>query len=303
MAHEAKRKRFDKDLESLKSDKVEGLEDLIFEIKNLKKSNIYKNLYKAFNLRGNILAPGTTAEEIRSKSSLIKIARANLRNPQFYFHPLTDLINFKMFYVMYTFLETIYFMNLGRKLEDEDLKYLYSSGLDEKIIYALDEFEKISDVPKLTSTFFIMLKKITWLDKETKRFFKEFHEVMVSAGAEIFGYSLDRFRITEKAFLLTLSGYSAVNDGRDKINKKDVVKAYKTYFKLIRTDITKYKAKPEIFDLSGFLVCDKCNEYYQLQPGESPDDFTGQCECGGKLKFYENIDWLLEGGGDVEVDD
>lgn len=36
----------------------------------------------------------------------------------------------------------------------------------------------------------------------------------------------------------------------------------------------------------SYLVCDKCGIYYELQPGESPDDFTDQCECGGKL-FYE----------------
>ena len=40
----------------------------------------------------------------------------------------------------------------------------------------------------------------------------------------------------------------------------------------------------------GYLVCDKCNEYYKLQPGESPYDFTNKCECGGNLKYYENID-------------
>ena len=44
----------------------------------------------------------------------------------------------------------------------------------------------------------------------------------------------------------------------------------------------------------GYLVCDKCNEYYKLQPGESPYDFTDKCECGGNLKYYENIDWLFQ---------
>ena len=37
----------------------------------------------------------------------------------------------------------------------------------------------------------------------------------------------------------------------------------------------------------SYLVCDKCGSYYELQPGESPEDFTDQCECGGKL-FYED---------------
>lgn len=47
-----------------------------------------------------------------------------------------------------------------------------------------------------------------------------------------------------------------------------------------------------LFD--GYLVCDMCNTYYKLQPGESPDDFVDKCECGGRLKYYDNIDWLLQ---------
>lgn len=39
----------------------------------------------------------------------------------------------------------------------------------------------------------------------------------------------------------------------------------------------------------GYLVCDKCNRYYKLQPGESPDDFTDKCECGGKLEYHDRM--------------
>lgn len=44
----------------------------------------------------------------------------------------------------------------------------------------------------------------------------------------------------------------------------------------------------------GFLICDKCKGYYELQPGESPEDFSDQCQCGGILKYTnenpENIE-------------
>jgi len=36
----------------------------------------------------------------------------------------------------------------------------------------------------------------------------------------------------------------------------------------------------------GYLICDR---YYELQPGESPEDFES-CECGGKLKLKEKIE-------------
>ena len=40
---------------------------------------------------------------------------------------------------------------------------------------------------------------------------------------------------------------------------------------------------------NGYLVCDKCNRYYKLQPGESPENFTDKCECGGKLEYRDRI--------------
>lgn len=46
--------------------------------------------------------------------------------------------------------------------------------------------------------------------------------------------------------------------------------------------------KPEY---NGSLVCNKCGRYYELQYGESPDDFTGKCECGGILEYVENINY------------
>jgi ribosomal protein S27E len=43
----------------------------------------------------------------------------------------------------------------------------------------------------------------------------------------------------------------------------------------------------------GYLICDNCEGYYELQDGESPDDFEN-CQCGGNLKhiaqnkYYSN---------------
>jgi hypothetical protein len=38
------------------------------------------------------------------------------------------------------------------------------------------------------------------------------------------------------------------------------------------------------------LICEECNKYYELQPGELPGDFDLTCDCGGTLKFKSNID-------------
>lgn len=38
-----------------------------------------------------------------------------------------------------------------------------------------------------------------------------------------------------------------------------------------------------------YLICDKCGVCYELQEGESIDDFDPACECGGNLKYKESI--------------
>ncbi len=39
----------------------------------------------------------------------------------------------------------------------------------------------------------------------------------------------------------------------------------------------------------GYLVCDACGGYYQLEQGESPDDFEDVCDCGGKYRYQTEL--------------
>ncbi|CEL24809.1 zinc ribbon domain-containing protein [Methanobacterium formicicum] len=39
----------------------------------------------------------------------------------------------------------------------------------------------------------------------------------------------------------------------------------------------------------GYLVCDVCGGYYQLQQGESANDFDTECDCGGKLQHRREL--------------
>jgi hypothetical protein len=53
----------------------------------------------------------------------------------------------------------------------------------------------------------------------------------------------------------------------------------------------------------GYLICKKCKSYYELKPGEKPEDFSCECECGAKIKFTKNFsddkkeweEFLIEG--------
>ena len=39
----------------------------------------------------------------------------------------------------------------------------------------------------------------------------------------------------------------------------------------------------------SYLVCNKCGGYYELQPGETPEDYSNECECGGKLEYKKRL--------------
>ena len=38
----------------------------------------------------------------------------------------------------------------------------------------------------------------------------------------------------------------------------------------------------------GYLVCKDCGDYYELQPGETANDFD-KCQCGGKLIYRKHL--------------
>ena len=39
----------------------------------------------------------------------------------------------------------------------------------------------------------------------------------------------------------------------------------------------------------GYLICESCGGYYELEEGELPEDFE-RCQCGGKLDYAEEIE-------------
>ena len=38
-----------------------------------------------------------------------------------------------------------------------------------------------------------------------------------------------------------------------------------------------------------YLICENCGGYYELQEGEKAEDFSDECECGGKLVYTESL--------------
>ncbi len=38
----------------------------------------------------------------------------------------------------------------------------------------------------------------------------------------------------------------------------------------------------------GYIICEECGDFYELQPGEHPEDFS-RCHCGGKLRYERQM--------------
>jgi hypothetical protein len=43
----------------------------------------------------------------------------------------------------------------------------------------------------------------------------------------------------------------------------------------------------------GYLICNDCKQYYELQSGEKPEDFSSKCSCDGILIYKENLDFFI----------
>lgn len=312
MADEKERERGQEDIEKLfnylETFEIEGLNEVLTEINGLKKSKFYEELIKA--VITNRLAKNNrkfTFEE-GSKVQLLKAARGTLPFGGILTNIFSSsLISLRDIALIHVYLESIYYVKKG-KLKWNDELNIYFSGLDERIVFALNKFDEVEldNLPEPTLEYFQAIKKVRWKDKKAKKLYTTLTELMQEIKSLILGYpdlveyiqNISEYKVIEDLFIRTIAGCSAVNDSRLEIEAEDVVIAYKTFFKLIKTDVTKYKAIPERLngidrynesvDDNGYLICKKCGGYYKLQPGESPTDFD-KCNCGGELEYRNKL--------------
>jgi hypothetical protein len=294
----------------LKCIEVKDLNYVLSEIRNLTKSELYEKVIKAVTTK-NKFDVDVDYMDKTLQNGVLKIAFDNLRKSNLLTVVFTgSLITINDFLTLYTFIESIYYMNLDRGTNFDDTLNVYLSGCDERIIFALDCFDEVEleNIPKPTSEYFQMLKTVTWKDKKAKNVYNKLNELMMEVSKFVLDYPdlnqrmgwLSTYWSTQNLFIQLLAACSAANDNRLEIKAEDVIKAYKTFFKLIKTDVTKYKSIPELVQdiegyngsvmTRGYLVCKNCGGYYKLQAGESPEDFE-RCRCGGELEYSEGIDF------------
>jgi hypothetical protein len=100
----------------------------------------------------------------------------------------------------------------------------------------LDDFDKPIKIQPPDEEFYKKLRKIKW-DKQGKKLFNNINRLRGDIG-DVRGMSTD-FGTTEYFALGFLAACNAVNQNRSKMLPEDVVVAYRTYLKLLNTDITK----------------------------------------------------------------
>lgn len=301
------RKKLEKDWEYLESLNIEDIEEVILQMRSLKEEGYYKAIVEAVTsmINEDVFEPGVNpSKEELLKVPFIKLAAENLRYRSIG-KPVPD---YPAFYqtvdCMNAFILGLYLIKTDHKIGNEDVFNILYNGLYERLAFFLDRFDEIAEenVPKPEIEFFQSLREVTWQNKETKNFFKKFIKVMEHIQDDIFGFGIfnvsSKYIATENFFIEFLISCSAVNYDRLEIEVKDVIRADNTFFKLIKTDVTKYKAIPEWAQgiagyngnvkYDGYLVCKKCDGYYQLEPGESPENFD-KCQCGGELEYKKEL--------------
>jgi len=101
-----------------------------------------------------------------------------------------------------------------------------------------------------------------------------------------FDATLNTLKTSGKDLMKDLGGFldktaSAIDDNlaqnKSSYNNKD-----------ISDRLSKMREKREISP--GYLLCNNCNGYYELQAGEKADDFSDECECGGNLEHKSKLE-------------
>ncbi|MBC7088615.1 MAG: hypothetical protein H5T96_09170 [Tissierellales bacterium] len=219
---------------------VEGLKEVVDGILSLQENEIYEKLVHMDNPIDSSVDKRYGAKN-NEYSDLELLAAKHLSKFPLSI-PLAPLIGIKHFWVIYTFIGDLYSIRTAHKIYQEDLYGVENGTMATRIVLLLENFDSNQKTPKPTEEFFKRLGKVKWQDKKAKKLFNGLRELFFMLvfnkwkGAD--GKAIT-FRATEKAFILLLSGCSAVLEGRDKINTFDVIRANKTYLKLIDTDISK----------------------------------------------------------------
>lgn len=214
---------------------VDGLKDVVEGVLNLEDSEVYEKL-----VLGVVDDRNLSADEVGEPSRIMELASKNMSHFPLNI-PLAPLLTVKDVMAVYTFVSDPYIIRTDKDLSKEDLSKIFYGDMATRILLLLEDFDSNLETPQPTDEFFKRLGKVKWQDKKAKKLFNGMDKIkfmLVFNKWKGAGGRAQFFGATEKTFIKLLAGCSAVLDGRDRIGVEDVVRANRTYLKLIDTDIS-----------------------------------------------------------------
>ncbi|KAF5067446.1 hypothetical protein DSECCO2_253140 [anaerobic digester metagenome] len=212
---------------------IKGLEEIIEKVINLLSSDRYALVYDVSGL----MEGGLRDESLDDLLSLSQVGYAAnvLRDPPLYVASLTGVIISSHFIAMVSMVDFISYAYKQENLTHEDLKKNHT--ILERLMCCLDGFDTVGSYDVPDESFYLKLRGVKW-DKRAKKLFKRLSTLKFEVSFEKFGSGTTSFGTGEDFALTFLAACNCVNHERDRINPEDVVIAYKTYLKLIDTDIS-----------------------------------------------------------------
>jgi len=215
---------------------LEGLNEVIDGILGLKDSEIYERAYKTSKMDPMEKSSYIDTVDDLLKLRQVKLATGVLKDPPLYLPFLTDVIISTHFNAVFGLICEIDHAYAQKKLGHEDT--VKEHAILERSMSLLDNFNKAGEFQKPDKEFYENLRKIKW-DKTGKKLFWKLGSILTAIRVDRWGTETHTFGSGENFALTFLAACNAVHHDRDRILKEDMIKAYKTYLKLLNTDIRK----------------------------------------------------------------
>ncbi len=214
---------------------VKGLNEVIDGILSLNDSKVYERVYEASKKDPEEMTSYIDTIDDLLKLRQVKIASEVLKKPPLYIASLTGVIVATHFQALFAFIGGIHYAYAQKKLSHNST--IKEHAILERLISSLDDFDKLKEFEKPNKEFYQRVRRIKW-DKTGKKLFWKLSNIRADIQYNKWG-STDVFRSGENFALTFLAACNAVHHNRERMLKEDVIMAYKTYLKLLDTDITK----------------------------------------------------------------
>ncbi len=217
---------------------IGGVVELVDLTLELEHSSVYKDL--TYVDLDEINEPGVDTSEIEEVPSFVKYAAENMSN-----FPLrtsfTGLLGPNDVWLHFTFIPSLYFLGVGRKLTLDDYRMFFGSVLPVRLMFLLEDFDSSKETPEVTPDFFKKLGKLKWENKKASKLNVAFSDLRLTIMLNTWpGKDFSPICVNELAVTRLWAGCSAVLDGRDRISVEDVLVGQRVYLKLINCDVMKW---------------------------------------------------------------